>query len=65
LIAVITTEILISSGGLGALLIVATSYLDTARVFSIIFVSMGTSVVLVETAKAAVHKLAPWVVAIR
>jgi NitT/TauT family transport system permease protein len=65
LIAVITTELLISSSGLGALLIVATSYLDTARVFSIIFVSMVTSVVLVETAKVAVNKLAPWVVAIR
>lgn len=65
LIAVITTEVLISSGGLGALLIVATSYLDTPRVFSIIFVSMATSVALVEGAKLVVHKVAPWVGAIR
>lgn len=65
LISVITTEILISTGGLGALIIVATAYLDTSRVFSIIFVSMITSVALVAIAKYAINKAFPWVVAIR
>jgi len=62
---VITTEILISSGGLGALIIIATAYLDTSRVFSIIFVSMITSVVLVGIARYAINKAFPWIVAIR
>ena len=65
LISVITTEILISSGGLGALIIIATAYLDTSRVFSIIFVSMITSVVLVGIARYAINKVFPWIVAIR
>lgn len=64
LISVITTEILISTAGLGSLIVIATSYLDTPRVFSIIFVSMSTSVALVGAAKWAIHKAFPWIVAI-
>jgi NitT/TauT family transport system permease protein len=65
LISVITTEILISTAGLGALIIVATAYLDTSRVFSIIFVSMITSVVLVGAARLAIRRLFPWIAAIQ
>ena len=65
LISVITTEILISTAGLGALIIIATAYLDTARVFSIIFVSMISSVAMVAAARWAVHRAFPWIVAIQ
>jgi ABC-type nitrate/sulfonate/bicarbonate transport system permease component len=64
IISVITTEILISTGGLGALIIIATSYLDTNRVFSIIVVSMAASVAMVAAARWAIYKAFPWIVAI-
>ena len=65
LISVITTEILISTAGLGALILIATAYLDSSRVFSIIFVSMITSVALVGLARFAIHRAFPWIVAIQ
>jgi NitT/TauT family transport system permease protein len=64
MIAVITTEILVSTAGLGYLIIVATAYLDSARVFSIIVISMLTSVTLVGLARVAIHRAFPWIVAV-
>lgn len=61
LVAVITTEILVSNSGLGYLLTSAMDLLDSTRVFSIIFVAAAVGVLLSGGARLIVGRLFPWI----
>ena len=60
LVAVITTEILISNSGLGYLLVTATNLLDSSRVFSIIIVTAVVGVILSAGTRFLVRQVFPW-----
>jgi NitT/TauT family transport system permease protein len=61
LVAVITTEILVSNSGLGYLLISALDLLNSTRAFSIMVVAAATGIILSGGARFVVRKIFPWI----
>jgi NitT/TauT family transport system permease protein len=61
LIAVITTEILVSNSGLGYLLTSALDLLDSARVFSVMIIAAIVGGILSGGARFLVTKVFPWI----
>ncbi len=61
LVAVITTEILVSNSGLGYLLISAIDLLNSTRAFSIMIAAAAVGVLLSGGARFFVRKLFPWI----